>query len=186
MIILIRSILSADSGCQVPRADSSLLIQSGLAPFSNYQHHLDSFPLTVDLLEFKSIFSCCTYMRNESFVTFVCQSCSLSSLLETKWNCMCFPGFPGCCWPAGPKGIHEASSVGRRPCWPSSVCWPGWPLPSFWIPNHIPTQRLDRWPNVPACQELRVFPGHEIFSANSWEGQPFVPDTPGHRQCEST
>lgn len=81
------------------------------------------------------------YMKNGSFVTSVCQSSSLPSLLETEWNGMCFPGFPGCCCPAGPSGSHKASPVGGWPCWPSSVHWPGWPLPSFWNPNCTPTHR---------------------------------------------
>lgn len=185
-IILIRSILSADSGCQVPRADSSLLIQSGLAPFSNYRHHLDSFPLTIDLLEFKSIFSCCTYMRNGSFVTSVCQSCSLPSLLETKWNCMCFPGFPGCWWPVGPNGIHEASPVGGRLCWPSSVCWPGdlFPASEFQIIFPLrgligdqPSQLARNWE---FSQDMR------FLVLTLGKVSHFVSDTPGHRQCEST
>lgn len=114
MIILISSILSAD--LQAARANSSLFIQSGPGPFSNYQHHLDSFSPTVNLLEF----SChqLLLLYEKWMISHVCHPASLSLPAgEQAQNGMYFSGFPGC-WLScrvriAPKAIRQAVEADR-------------------------------------------------------------------------
>lgn len=82
-------------------------------------------------------------------------SSSLPSLLEIKWHGLWFPGFPGCCWPAQVPTGARRQALWRVAALAVLSAWPGWPLPSFWIPNCIPTQRTDgvtNWPCLPGTE----------------------------------
>lgn len=159
MIILISSILSADSSCQGPTA--ACLFNQGLAYF---------LITSIIWARFLQLWICLSsshlqlfHLHEKWIICHVYVSSPVSpSLLETRWN-----GFPGCCWPAGPSGSHVASPLGDGHTGLPHCAGQSDLFPASEFQIVFPLWGLRWWQTVPVCWGLRIFPGHETFSAKS-------------------
>lgn len=152
MIILIRSILSADS--QAAGADSNLLIQSGPGPFSNYQQSLGLPFLQVWTCLNLVISSSCTCTKDGLF----CHPTSLSP--PAKWHISLSPQAAG--WVVDveclvlPRAIAQALET--ESC--AGLHWAGqgdFFSVSVWMANWFPSQKPDRMDDCPGSLETEAF-----------------------------
>lgn len=152
MIILIRSILSADS--QGSQGQGNLLIQSRPGPFPNYQHHLGFLSYNCELAWIRS--------SSDEKLGLSCHPASypLPAGQQAEWHVFLWVPRLLAGWEAelGLSWGHQASS-GSGKSWRPSLVWPEQPPSQCQNSKLISYSEPDRMNNCPSSLQTKVFPG---------------------------